>query len=68
MPKPDHPLEVKVRMALDRALECPADERENFLKWLRGADPEIAAHVLVALSDAEDRDRDRDPPAEPDAD
>jgi hypothetical protein len=66
LPKPDHPLEVKVRMALDRALECPADERENFLKWLRGADPEIAAHVLVALSDAEDRDGDL--PAEPDAD
>jgi len=55
MPKPDHPLEVRVRMALDRALECPADEREKFLKWLRGADPEIAAHVLLALSGTDDR-------------
>jgi len=55
MPKPDHPLEVRVRMALDRALECPADEREKFLKWLRGADPEIAAHVLLALSGTADR-------------
>ena len=56
MPKPDHPLEVKVRMALERALECPADERDKFLKWLRGADPEIAAHVLVALSTGEGGD------------
>jgi len=64
MPKPDHPLEVKVRMALERALECPADEREEFLKWLRGADPEIAAHVLLALSAGEGGD---DPPGEPEA-
>ena len=65
MPKPDHPLEVKVRMALERALECPAEEREKFMSWLRGADPEIAAHVLLALSAAE-RPGD-DPPGEPDA-
>jgi hypothetical protein len=55
MPKPDHPMEVRVRMALDRALECSAEEREQFLKWLRSADPEIAARVLLALSAPEGR-------------
>ena len=50
MPKPDHPHEVRVRMALERALELEGDEREKFLQWLRTADPEIAAHVLVAIT------------------
>ncbi|MCL7926588.1 MAG: hypothetical protein M8860_10550 [marine benthic group bacterium] len=51
MAKPDHPHEVRLRMAMERALELPADERGEFLRWLRTADPELAAHVLVALAD-----------------
>ena len=51
MPKPDHPHEERLRMVLERALECSDDERDSFLKWLRTADPQLAAHVLVALSE-----------------
>jgi hypothetical protein len=51
MAKPDHPHEVRLRMALERALELSEGEREKFLHWLRTADPELAAHVLVALAD-----------------
>ena len=50
MAKPDHPHEVRVRMALERALDLPAAERAEFLRWLRTADPELAAHVLVSLA------------------
>lgn len=51
MAKPDHPHEVRLRMAMKRALEMPLEERQKFLRWLRSADPELAAHVLVALAD-----------------
>jgi hypothetical protein len=51
MPKPDHPHEVRLRMAIERALELPDDERGEFLRWLRTADPELAAHILMALAD-----------------
>jgi hypothetical protein len=50
MAKPDHPHEVRLRLAMERALELPPEERAEFLRWLRTADPELAAHVLVALA------------------
>lgn len=49
MAKPDPPHEVRLRLAMERALELPGEEREEFLRWLRTADPALAAHVLVAL-------------------
>lgn len=51
MAKPDHPHEVRLRLAMERALELPPEERAEFLRWLRTADPELAAHVLVALGE-----------------
>jgi hypothetical protein len=58
MPKPEHPHEVRLRMAIERALELPGEEREKFLRWLRTADPALAAHVLVALTDRGSGDAD----------
>jgi hypothetical protein len=45
-------------MAIERALELPGEEREKFLRWLRTADPALAAHVLVALTDRGSGDAD----------
>jgi hypothetical protein len=56
MAKPDHPHEVRLRMAIERALELPNEERETFLRWLKTADPALAAHVLVALAGKESED------------
>ncbi len=51
MAKPDHPHEVRLRLAMERALELRPEERAEFLRWLRTADPELAAHVLAALGE-----------------
>ncbi len=53
MSKPDHPHEVRLQMALDAALQRSGEERDAFLEWLRAADPQLAAHVLLALHQAE---------------
>ncbi|MEJ2546258.1 MAG: hypothetical protein P8125_00410 [Gemmatimonadota bacterium] len=58
MPKPEHSHEVRLRMAIERALELPGEEREQFLRWLRTADPALAAHVLVALTERGSGDAD----------
>ena len=54
MPRPDHPHEVRVQMAVDAALERTGADRDAFIAWLKAADPRLAAHVLIALADREE--------------
>ena len=54
MRPPDRPHEERVRMALDAALERSGAEREEFVGWLKAADPMLAAAVLLRLSEQQD--------------
>lgn len=54
MRPPDRPLEERVQMAMDAALERSGIERDEFIGWLKAADPKIAAAVLLRLAEEQD--------------
>jgi len=41
-------------MALDAALARSGTERDEFINWLKAADPMLAAAVLLRLSEQQD--------------
>lgn len=53
MRPPDRPHEERVQMAMNAALERSGTERDEFIGWLKAADPMLAAAVLLRLSEQE---------------
>ncbi len=51
MRPPDRPHEERVQMAMDAALERSGTERDEFIAWLKAADPMLAAAVLQRLAE-----------------
>ncbi|MGW8283917.1 MAG: hypothetical protein ACWGON_11510 [Gemmatimonadota bacterium] len=50
----DRPYQERLQMALEAARDRSAPERDVFLTWLKAADPQMAADVLLRLSAPED--------------
>ena len=51
MRPPDRPHEERVQVAMDAALARSGTERDEFISWLKAADPMLAAAVLLRLSE-----------------
>ena len=54
MRPPDRPHEERVHVAMDAALVRSGTERDEFINWLKAADPMLAAAVLLRLSEQQD--------------
>ncbi|MGW8283176.1 MAG: hypothetical protein ACWGON_07745 [Gemmatimonadota bacterium] len=50
----DRPYQERLQMALEAARDRSGAERDAFLRWLKAADPQMAADVLLRLTAPQD--------------